>query len=364
MMIESRLPHDPAPRASLVLQEPPFFIVGSGRSGTTLMRSLLSSHSRLSVAPETHFLKSCIRLGGGHLERPPADFGAFWRAYCKTPRFASLGVTPQACEAYLPADFAAGGAIPFADVFRAMLRAFLDRSGKPRVGEKTPSHLHHADWLFRHFPEARIIAMRRDPRAMIASLLDTPWRKGEDDLWRPALVRGTRLHAVARDARRWAWVNGELLPRLERDGRVVAIRYEDLVCEPEATLRIATSHLGEHFEPAMLDTRADRGVDPRAAGMNADWAPWLRQHEASARRPVETGSLDKWRERLSAAEIAVIEAYAGEAMQRLGYGPLESGSLERHRARALSAAAEAACAAELGLRRSVRRVFGPAKARQ
>ena len=34
----------------------PVFIVGPGRSGTTLLRSLLSAHSRITVTPETHVL--------------------------------------------------------------------------------------------------------------------------------------------------------------------------------------------------------------------------------------------------------------------------------------------------------------------
>ena len=34
----------------------PFFIVGSGRSGSTLLRVMLASHSRLAIPPETWYL--------------------------------------------------------------------------------------------------------------------------------------------------------------------------------------------------------------------------------------------------------------------------------------------------------------------
>ena len=34
----------------------PFFIVGSGRSGSTLLRLILASHSRICIPPETWFL--------------------------------------------------------------------------------------------------------------------------------------------------------------------------------------------------------------------------------------------------------------------------------------------------------------------
>ncbi len=186
---------DAAPGAledNAVLREPPFFIVGSGRSGTTLMRSLLSSHSRLAVTPETRFLKSCLRLGGVSLDDQPRDYREFWAAYCRTPRFAALGVTPGHCEGYFPQDRDPG----FADMFAALLRAFLDKSGKQRVGEKTPSHLHHAGWLFARFPQARMIAMRRDPRAMIASLLQTPGARAKT-------IYGVRRACAIPGSRRW-----------------------------------------------------------------------------------------------------------------------------------------------------------------
>ena len=39
----------------------PFFVVGAGRSGTTLLRLILAGHSRLHIPPETWFLRSLVR---------------------------------------------------------------------------------------------------------------------------------------------------------------------------------------------------------------------------------------------------------------------------------------------------------------
>jgi len=336
-----------------ILGEPPFFIIGSGRSGTTLMRSLLSAHSRLTVTPETHFLKFCKLFSGRPIDRKPADFDAVWDRYCASPRFAALDVSRDACEAYFPQ----GRKPNYAEAFAALLRAYLDKSGKSRVGEKTPSHLHQADWLLAKFPDARMIVMRRDPRAMIASLIKTPWRRAEDDMWRSILVRRTRLHAVARDARRWAWVNGEILPKLERDPRVIAIRYEDLVHDPEAALRSVTKHLDETFEPAILQPRDEADPDPAVAGVKPEWTPWLRKHEASSRSSIDASSLSKWQADLSRAEIAVIEALTCVTMRRFGYRDDFSSAGQRRKAVALSAVARTACEAELAARRVVRRML-------
>ncbi len=165
---------------------------------------------------------------------------------------------------------------------------------------------------------------------------------------------------MAKDARRWAWVNGDLLPDLEHDSRVIAVRYEDRVHDPETAMRDVRAHLGEAFGPAMLSPRAERGVDPAAAGMNPQWAPWLRRHEASARSEVATSSIDKWHELLTGHEIALIEAITGETMRRLGYDSFVTTPAEQRRAQALALLAETACQAELALRKAVRRVIGPA----
>ena len=45
----------------------PFFIVGSGRSGNTLMRRVLQTSPELHIPPETFVLGDCIESGGAAL---------------------------------------------------------------------------------------------------------------------------------------------------------------------------------------------------------------------------------------------------------------------------------------------------------
>ena len=40
-----------------MVAQAPFFVVGAGRSGTTLLRLILAGHSRLHIPPETWFLR-------------------------------------------------------------------------------------------------------------------------------------------------------------------------------------------------------------------------------------------------------------------------------------------------------------------
>src|SRR5579863_645595 len=45
---------------SLMVDNTPFFIVGAGRSGTTLLRLILAGHSRLHIPPETWFVRTLV----------------------------------------------------------------------------------------------------------------------------------------------------------------------------------------------------------------------------------------------------------------------------------------------------------------
>ena len=57
----------PAPGGPAAGNSAPF-IVGAGRSGTTLLRMMLAVHPELAIPPETHFLRS--------IEKCSTDVGA------------------------------------------------------------------------------------------------------------------------------------------------------------------------------------------------------------------------------------------------------------------------------------------------
>jgi hypothetical protein len=342
------------PARAPLLERPPFFIVGAGRSGTTLLRSILAAHPAIAVPPETHFCKLSEAFAGVGIDAAPPDFDAYWAQYVASNRFASLGVEAERCRALCEVQ----GERSFAAAMTALLAAYLERTGKTRAGEKTPGHVYYADWLLGVFPEARIIAMQRDPRAIIASHFKTPWRAAMPDLTPSFVRRRTRMHAAARDARQWAKLYGEVLPRLARDPRVMCLRYEDLVADPAEAVKRVCTFVGESFAPAMLDERGgEPSFYPGAAGWKKGWAEWTVGHLAQAREPVSAVSLEKWRSELAPGEVAVIEALAAPVMARLGYTDLVAGEGRRRRAVPAAVLSDAAHRAERGLRIAARRVL-------
>lgn len=317
-MVEAPGPQAGPAGATLPLDRP-VFIVGDGRSGTTLMRSMLSAHPRLAVTPETQYLARAA-AAGDLTTGTPRSFDEFWRDYISWVRFEDLGVDPADCMALVDRQ----GRRSFETVFAAVLAAYLHRVGKARVGEKSPGHVRYLEVLFRWFPDAQVIVLRRDPRAVVASKMRTPWVA--DQIRPPSLRTGvistSRWHAFVAQVENWAEIYEEILPAWRDHPRVLTVDYEELVLRPEEQVRAVCDFLGEAYDPAMIDGRSGATVPP-PAGTTPDerLESWRREHEERALSAVSADSVERWRHELSPFEVATIEARCAAGMARAGHAP-------------------------------------------
>ena len=333
------------PGAGGVDVDRPIFIVGAGRSGTTLLRSLFSAHRDIAVTPETHFVKRIDREGlldAGLIN----DFEGFWTRYTAAWTFTDLGVEAERVRSLIEAQ---GEPTP-RSVFRAVLRAYAEAQGKRRIGEKTPGHHGYLPTLFDWFPGARVIAIERDPRAVVASKLKNPWarRRIEEGSGRASVVRRRRRYRIAAHAQEWRDAYEKNLPPWRDDERVRFVRYEDLAREPEATLRGLCEFVGEAFDDAMLLGAGGAAPAPAGEVGDATLDQWRSEHHAKAVEPVNAASLEKWKDQLSGGEVALIEGCCKAGMERAGYAPTAS-LVGQVAGRATAATLFAAGSAESGL---------------
>ena len=258
------------------MTDAPIFVVGVARSGTTLLSAMLSAHSRLDCGPESRFFARLRHLGARDQWRllapaswpgPAVDFVASLsnQGHSVVDLF---GLSTDDVRAYL-----VDRQPSVAAMLESLTVLHARRAGKARWVEKTPRHLLMTDTLWRHWPEARVVRIVRDPRDVALSLAGLPFAK-ESVVGN--LVRADQDDRASR-------------PRIEADRRAMTLRYEDLVTEPERELQRLCAFIGEAWEPAMLDTRGT------AAGVAADHEWW----KGSVAGPLTTASVGRWRHEMS-----------------------------------------------------------------
>ena len=267
------------------MTERPILLVGSPRGGTTLLRDLLRSHPRLTFPPESNVLPELHRLHGdpATVRRGRLLAADLLRSFSIRAWGLELTIEELAEER------------TFAAMVERLYGAWAAREGKARWGDKTPLHALELPAALAIFPRAQVVHLVRDGRDVTASLLRQPWG--------PACAAGA--------ARLWR----RCVDAAQRDGAALGkdgyheVRFEDLVAEPEPVLGKLCAFLGEEYDPGLL---APSRI-PAPAGLRQPWP--ARQEQA-----IDGGTVGRWRGELSPVQLAAVEAEAGPALRRLGYG--------------------------------------------
>lgn len=266
------------------MTDAPFFIVGSPRSGTTLLEQLVNRHSRLYVPPETAFFHLLNRHGLLPSESAAGGIESFVNAYLHSSaaHLLNLGDGEIVQEQLLE------NARCYADVFSNLLDILKKISGKPRIGEKTPHHLRVADYIAQQLPDAKFIAVIRDGRSVVKSRMNHPG-------WEHNLLAAARI---------WS-DDAKLLRKLlncEHAARVHLIRYEQLVTDPESVLRGICDFLGEGYEDSMLREKSQAENVPRQHSeyYQQDWM-------AKSTTPPDPERAHAWKVEYSQSELSLVE---------------------------------------------------------
>lgn len=222
------------------------FIVGTPRSGTTLLQSLLAAHPAIISFTESHYFSR-------HFRRTRFSERAFLlRSPVERLRefIAENGADPQAFEPLFSLLRGPRMALPFrtrqaVEVFFRILDTLTATAGGSVWLEKTPKHLHYIELIegTRRSPrEVRFIHIVRDGRDVVASM----YRAAQH--WKAA-------YSVNTCVERW---NNDLRITLRRASTTadLIVFYDDLVTDPEKVMRSLLGKLEVSWDPRVLTERA------------------------------------------------------------------------------------------------------------
>ncbi len=285
-------------------EAPAPFIVGVGRSGTTMLRLMLDAHPELTIPPETHFVPELIDAieGGAGPEQAVETMTA-------VRQWGDLHTEPaEVVERWRGLErFEPGAAL------RCFYEMYAERQGKPRWGEKTPSYVKSMRKIEGALPEARFIHVIRDGRDVALSR----WKRslGKDPA--PASQVAETWERRIRRAQRHG----------SKVGHYLELRYEDLVTDTEPNLRRIAEFLELDWNPVMMryyEHAAERMSEmardlPAADGKPTRPGEERMQAHAMTQKPPDPSAMYRWKERMSPEDVAAFDAVAGALLVELGY---------------------------------------------
>jgi hypothetical protein len=265
----------------------PVFIVGSPRSGTTLLATLLDRHSRIAIPPETHFFGHFRRRIGRGLgcvqHRTLVD------ELLKNRRAQDMKLDRTAILSRFsryPAD------LP--NLLRASLEEYAARMTKVRAGEKTPGHLEFVPVILQWFPQARVVCIVRDGRAAVLSAVKLGWHSG--DIISLSLLWRRNVRRMLEYERRY--------PQ-----SFTRVHYETLLRDPTGVLTDVDAFVGLDFEASQLDTSTGSQVTP-------EWEARWKQKSGGQLDPER---LDAWRGEAREEEKWLMNLLMGKYLALLDY---------------------------------------------
>ncbi|MGB0383503.1 MAG: sulfotransferase family protein [Ardenticatenaceae bacterium] len=273
----------------------PFFIVGSGRCGTTLLRRILYGHPKLHIPPENHVMGKTIKLFHQYRKQR-------WDVlvYLALSRLALHAEFETFEIRLLPLARKLVNTPPnqrsLAFIFDQFYRYHADSKGKmcKRWGDKTPLNIFFLPHIRRVFPDAQFIHLYRDGCDVIASFLKMKrYQKIEDAAkrWKRSIQAGKRFT--------------QQHPRA-----CLEIRYETLVTQPEKTVRTICDFLGITYYDSMIDS---------SASFHSMGDTIMRSHHHHVAGAISTESIGKGRRAFTMNERMKLHELIEHDLLQLGY---------------------------------------------
>ena len=272
----------------------PFFIIGSGRSGNTLLRSILSGNSDISIPPESYRIPFAIKR-----------FHIFNNRNWKEVVFEVLSEFEN-CPEFYTWDIDLNDVRKrlenidelkrtLSNIFDELFCTYSEKHspGSKIWGDKTPMNTLYLDWIGSVFPNSKFIHIIRDGRDVASSYL----KMGRYDTILDAANRWIKSVELAKS---FGSKIGE---------KYMEIRYEDLVTKPEDIIKKTCGFLDIVYDYEMLDhtKQVEKLGDTN------------KKHHSNLSKPISSDSIGKWKNNLSESDQRSITKLLNNHLQRLGY---------------------------------------------
>lgn len=271
------------------------FLICSERSGSNFIAKIMDAHAEVCGPSPTHitriFAENLLNYGDLSLDDN-------WRTL-----LADVASVIANALAQWRREWTADALVEaveertLAGVLRCVFEAEARAHDKSRLFIKENHTYRFLPFLVTAFPEARFVYLVRDPRDMALSMKSARSVPGgvirAAGIWHQDQSSGLRAYGGMRQS-----------------GRILLLRYEDLVADAERQVARVCDFLGIGYRPEMLEFYKNETTRLNAERLEA-WS--------NLARPILRDNFNKYRGRLSELEIRYVEAVNHRQMETLGY---------------------------------------------
>jgi len=274
----------------------PFFVLGSGRNGSTMLNRMLNQHSKFFLPSEQYFLgpsifkfhyynfaiwRDLVKIIAGELI--PSGGSHTWSVR-DLPDFLKLYTLPKQHKN-----------LQF--LLDSLFRFYGKQSGDFETwGDTTPLNTYYLPEVYNTFPKAKYLFLVRDGRDVVAS-----YKKGGaellGDLSNPENAANHWMHSLSK------------YKYLRSKTEVKLIRYEELVSDPKKVLSAVCEYLGVEFEEQML------GFNEHIPNAEMYHLP---VHE-NLKKPVFQSSVGNYKDGLTNSELAAVMKIIDKGLHKFNY---------------------------------------------
>ncbi|MBL7784732.1 MAG: sulfotransferase [Chitinophagales bacterium] len=288
------------------------FIIGYGRSGTTLLNNVLNAHPNVLATPENRFMLFFNQYFAPKTQLSRADIDFFcdnaFKIRDKAPTDFRTWLVNQ--ERLRQSLYDQLPNLHYIDLYKiTYLHNFLalQKNDIRTIIDKNPSYTLFTDDLLQLFPNAKFVLMVRDYRDNMLSHLRhqmdavvNPWFVGH--LWRNFNARILHLQQ-------------------QHPNRVRLLRYEDLIADFEGQVQQICQFLGIEFLPEMLQYQnsfAQNLGKVKAAIEQYDPEILQAMHENVA-KPINKSNVQTWKTKMSYEQQQIADYICGDLGEKFGY---------------------------------------------
>jgi hypothetical protein len=276
------------------------FIVGVGRSGTTLLRLMLDAHPDLAIPPETHFIPQLFQENNINREE-------FINIISNTHTWADFRINKKDLQMSLESvrPFSVGGGV------RMFYQLYAQKFNAKYYGDKTPLYLSSMSLIQRNLPEARFIHLIRDGRDVAMSYRGL-WFGPGDDIRMAARLWKDRIYEGRLQANSLKYYH--------------EIRFEDLVANTESVLREICEFIELPYSPHMLDyyRKSNERLAELGDRHHKDGSVYVKRSDrisihALTQFPPDQERSQRWKRSMTESNQKQFENEAGQLLVDLGY---------------------------------------------